>query len=239
MKKYLNESKILAKRLNFIKINEKEEDSKHAELLNNLKIKEEKYSYSFEDILSEKNSLFSSLERKNEEQLNNLSKEDLISYVLSLNTFIQNYEKFINKYIGSKSLKIYKQFLEKQKNNITNIKKKIFDINNRIKEIIQKQNQTNIVMEVSTNVVQKIKNENLNLNKRIRLSSSKGKIIDIPNLNLNQNANKIYSCNDFLKKPLSYRNSMKNNYIIKKDPHIFFTDRGSKEKNKIYKIKMK
>ena len=185
-------------------------------IVNNFNYDDNNIDYSIDEILENKSNLFSSLERKTDEQLINLSKENLSSYVLSFNDFISDYDKFINKYIGIKNKKNYKKFLEIPKNNIKILRKKLFDINNQIKELNQKQNQINVVYEVSSNMIQKIKKENLELNKRIKDMINKEEKINIPKIEMNI----IHKSSEKFLKTLSNRNSTKNY-------------------NKIYKIKIK
>ena len=218
--------------------NNTDEDHKKMELLNNLNSKDNKIDYSIEEIISEKESLFSSIERKKEQQINNLPKEKLVSYVLTFNTFIDDYNKFINKYIKSKHINIYKKYMETPKIKIKNIQQKIIDINNKRQELIQKQNHINIAMESSSNTINRLKNENLKLNQSIKLNPSNDKKLKIPNIN--KNHSNIYMRNNSLNKALTNRNSMKNTFNFKNDSHILLTDRGYiKDKNKMYRLKIK
>ena len=218
--------------------NNTDEDHKKMELLNNLNSKDNKIDYSIEEIISEKESLFSSIERKKEQQINNLPKEKLVSYVLTFNTFIDDYNKFINKYIKSKHINIYKKYMETPKIKIKNIQQKIIDINNKRQELIQKQNQINIAMESCSNTINRLKNENLKLNQNIKLNPSNDTKLKIPNIN--KNHSNIYMRNNSLNKALTNRNSMKNTFNFKNDSHILLTDRGYiKDKNKMYRLKIK
>ena len=218
--------------------NNTDEDHKKMELLNNLNSKDNKIDYSIEEIISEKESLFSSIERKKEQQINNLPKEKLVSYVLTFNTFIDDYNKFINKYIKSKHINIYKKYMETPKIKIKNIQQKIIDINNKRQELIQKQNHINIAMESSSNTINRLKNENLKLNQNIKLNPSNDTKLKIPNIN--KNHSNIYMRNNSLNKALTNRNSMKNTFNFKNDSHILLTDRGYiKDKNKMYRLKIK
>ena len=217
--------------------NNHDEEHKKMELLNDLNNKENKIDYSIEDIISEKLSLFSSIERKKEQQINNLPKEKLVSYVLTFNTFIKNYENFINKYINSKDVNIYKKYMETPKIKIKNIEQKIIDVNNKRQELIKKQNQINIVMETSSNTINRLKSENLKLNLDIKLILSNDKKNKIPKLNINSNIN---MRNNSFKKALTNRNSIKDAFNFKNDSYMHLTDRGYiKDKNKIYKLKIK
>ena len=225
-KKFINE-------INIININSYNNNDDHPKIesLNNLDSKDN--CYSIEELSSKKSSLFSKIEKKSDEQLNNLSKEKLASYALSFNDFINNYEKFINKYISYKFHKNCKKISEESKNKVIIIDQKINEINNKINEYNQKQNHMNIVMEYTSKVIQRLRNENLKLNQRIKVSISNDKKIKIPNLNMDN----IYNSNEYFKKSITNRNS---NKIIKTEPTIFSTDRGyKKDKNKIYKIKIK
>ena len=214
--------------------NNKEEDNKKMDLLNTLNEKD--IDYNMEDFLNKKNSLFSLIDRKKEDQLKNLSKDELVSYVKNLNSSINYFEDFINKYINSKNKNIFDKILEIPKNDEKKIKEKLLLIDNRIKELIYKQNQTNIVIEVSNNVIKKIKNENLKINKRIKISSSNDMKTKIPKITTNSND---FNINNFIK-PLSNRNSIKNNLNIKSGTYRVLTDREYiKDKSKIYKIKIK
>ena len=205
-------------------------------IVNNFNYDDNNIDYSIDEILENKSNLFSSLERKTDEQLINLSKENLSSYVLSFNDFISDYDKFINKYIGIKNKKNYKKFLEIPKNNIKILRKKLFDINNQIKELNQKQNQINVVYEVSSNMIQKIKKENLELNKRIKDTINKEEKINIPKIEMNI----IHKSSENFLKTLSNRNSMKNYNNNKNRNFTLLTDRRYfKDNNKIYKIKIK
>ena len=205
-------------------------------IVNNFNYDDNNIDYSLDEILENKSNLFSSLERKTDEQLINLSKEKLSSYVLSFNDFISDYDKFINKYIGIKNKKNYKKFLEIPKNNIKILRKKLFDINNQIKELNQKQNQINVVYEVSSNMIQKIKKENLELNKRIKDTINKEEKINIPKIEMNI----IHKSSENFLKTLSNRNSMKNYNNNKNRNFTLLTDRRYfKDNNKIYKIKIK
>ena len=88
-----NESKIKPK---FINSNNVEEgDNKKIELLNSLNDKENKIDYSSEEFLNEKKSLLSNIDIKREDHLNNLSKEELMEYALTFNSFIIDYENLI------------------------------------------------------------------------------------------------------------------------------------------------
>ena len=229
-----NESKIKPK---FINSNNVEEgDNKKIELLNSLNDKENKIDYSSEEFLNEKKSLLSNIDIKREDHLNNLSKEELMEYALTFNSFIIDYENLINKYIDLKNKNIFDKFLEIPNKTKKSINKKLIEINKRIKELVQKQNHINIVMEVTSNSIQKIKNENLKLSQKIKMTSSIDKKIKVPQLNFNTNN---FSINIF-KKPLSNRNSMKNNLNIKKDIHALLTERGHiKDNYKTFKIKIK
>ena len=225
-KKFINE-------INIININSYNNNDDHPKIesLNNLDSKDN--CYSIEELSSKKSSLFSKIEKKSDEQLNNLSKEKLASYALSFNDFINNYEKFINKYISYKFHKNCKKISEESKNKVIIIDQKINEINNKINEYNQKQNHMNIIMEYTSKVIQRLRNENLKLNQRIKVSISNDKKIKIPNLNMDN----IYNNNEYFKKSITNRNS---NKIIKTEPTIFSTDRGyKKDKNKIYKIKIK
>ena len=205
-------------------------------IVNNFNYDDNNIDYSIDEILENKSNLFSSLERKTDEQLINLSKENLSSYVLSFNDFISDYDKFINKYIGIKNKKNYKKFLEIPKNNIKILRKKLFDINNQIKELNQKQNQINVVYEVSSNMIQKIKKENLELNKRIKDMINKEEKINIPKIEMNI----IHKSSEKFLKTLSNRNSTKNYNNNKSRNFTLLTDRRYfKDNNKIYKIKIK
>ena len=205
-------------------------------IVNNFNYDDNNIDYSLDEILENKSNLFSSLERKTDEQLINLSKEKLSSYVLSFNDFISDYDKFINKYIGIKNKKNYKKFLEIPKNNIKILRKKLFDINNQIKELNQKQNQINVVYEVSSNMIQKIKKENLELNKRIKDTINKEEKINIPKIEMNI----IHKSSEKFLKTLSNRNSTKNYNNNKSRNFTLLTDRRYfKDNNKIYKIKIK
>ena len=175
-------------------------------LVNNFISDEDNLDYSIDEIAENKSKLFSNIDRKTEEQLNYLSKENLYSYVLSFNDFISEYDKFINKYIGINNQKKYKKFLEIPKNDIKIIRKKLFDINNKIKELNQKQSQINIVYEVSSNVIKKLKKENFKLDKKIKTPILKGEKINIPKLNINI----IYKSSDNFKSNFSNKNSIKN-----------------------------
>ena len=231
-KKGKNEIKIKPEFINMK--NNKEEDNKKMDLLNTLNEKD--IDYNMEDFLNKKNSLFSLIDRKKEDQLKNLSKEELVSYVKNLNSSINYFEDFINKYINSKNKNIFDKILEIPKNDEKKIKEKLLLIDNRIKELIYKQNQTNIVIEVSNNVIKKIKNENLKINKRIKISSSNDMKTKIPKITTNSNG---FNINNFIK-PLSNRNSIKNNLNIKSGTYRVLTDREYiKDKSKIYKIKIK
>ena len=234
----MNENTPHTKKINFKSFNP-DEDNKKIESLNFINEIKQNLDYSYDKILSAKTTLFSSFERKKEEQLKNLSKDNLLSYVLGINKFIIDYEKFINKYIYPEKQKLYQKFLEIPKNNIKNTEKKIFDINNRIKELNQKQHDLNIVMEVSSQVIQRLKNENLELGQNTKISKSKSndKKNKIPNININKINNK----NNYFKKPLSSRNSIKNYIVIKNESYrAFLTERGSiKDKYKIYNLKYK
>jgi len=212
-----------------------DEDNKKIESLNFINNELHDLDYSYDTILSEKTNLFESIERKKEEQLKNLSEEKLLAYVLSINNFIKDYDNYINKYIYSKKQKKYKKFLEIPENNIKNIETKIFVVNNAIKELVKKQNQMDIVMQVTSQVIQKLRKENFELSKCTTISKSNDKKIKIPNLNMN----KIYNNNNYFKKPLSNRNSIKNNICLKNEPNALLTDGGYiKDKYKIYKLKL-
>lgn len=229
-----NESKVKTKFIN--SNNVEEDDNKKIELLNYLNDKENKIDYSSEEFLNEKKSLLSNIDIKREDHLNNLSKEELMEYALTFNSFIIDYEYLINKYIDLKNKNIFDKFLEIPKKTKKSINKKLIEINKRIKELVQKQNHINIVMEVTSNSIQKIKNENLKLSQKIKMISSIDKKIKVPQLNFNTNN---FSINIF-KKPLSNRNSMKNNLNIKKDIHALLTERGHiKDNFKTFKIKIK
>ena len=185
-KKNLKKETIISQKniiLNYF--NNTDEDHKKMESLNNLNSKDNKIDYSIEEIISEKESLFSSIERKKEQQINNLPKEKLVSYVLTFNTFIDDYNKFINKYIKRKHINIYKKYMETPKIKIKNIQQKIIDINNKRQELIQKQNQINIAMESSSNTINRLKNDNLKLNQNIKLNPSNDTKLKIPNINKN------------------------------------------------------
>ena len=190
--------------------------------------------YSVNEIISHKSELFSKIERKNEEELNNLSKEELLSYALNINYFIDEYEKFINKYIYLKNKDIDKIFFDLSKNQIKNIKQKTFNANNKIKEIIQKQNQSNIVMEASSKLITKLQNENLQLSQRIKRSMSNCKNV----ISTNKNTDRISNNYDYLKNVFTNKKSRKGNYIITNDiPVLSFNRRYINGKDKIYNIK--
>ena len=228
-----NINKKIINEINIININSYKNNDDHPKIesLNNLDSKDNYYS--IEELSSKKSSLFSKIEKKSDEQLNNLTREKLASYALSFNDFINNYEKFINKYISYKCQKNCKKISEESKNKVKIIEQKINDINNKINEYNQKQKHINIVMEYTSRVLQRLRNENLKLNQRIKDSISNDKKIKIPNLNMDN----IYDSNDYFKNSMTSRNL---NKIIKTEPTIFSTDRMYKmDKNKIYKIKIK
>jgi len=190
--------------------------------------------YSIDDIISHKSELFSKIERKTEEELNNLSKEELLSYVLNINHFIDEYEKFINKYIYLKDKDIDKIFFDLPKNQIKNIEQRTFSANNKIKEIILKQNQSNVVLEASSNLITKLQNENLQLSQRIKRSMSNSKNLKSTNRVTDRTSNNY----DYLKNVFTNKKSRKGNYIITNDiPVLSFNRRYIKGKDKIYKIK--
>lgn len=190
--------------------------------------------YSVNEIISHKSELFSKIERKSEEELKNSSKEELLSYVLNFNHFIDEYEEFVNKYIFLKNKDIDKIFFDLSKNKITNIEKKTSNANNKIKEIILKQNQSNIVLEASSKLITKLQNENLELSQRIRRSMSNSKNVISSNKNTDRTPNNY----DYLKSVFTNKKSRKGNYIITNDiPVLSFNRRYIKSKDKIYKIK--
>ena len=190
--------------------------------------------YSIDDIISHKSELFSKIERKTEEELNNLSKEELLSYVLNINNFIDEFEKFINKYIYLKDKDIDKIFFDLPKNQIKNIEQRTFSANNKIKEIILKQNQSNVVLEASSNLITKLQNENLQLSQRIKRSMSNSKNLKSTNRVTDRTSNNY----DYLKNVFTNKKSRKGNYIITNDiPVLSFNRRYIKGKDKIYKIK--
>jgi len=190
--------------------------------------------YSIDDIISHKSELFSKIERKTEEELNNSSKEELLSYALNINHFIDEYEKFINKYIYLKDKDIDKIIFDLPKNQIKNIEQRTFNANNRIKEIILKQNQSNVVLEASSNLITKLQNENLQLSQRIKRSMSNSKNMKSTNRVTDRTSNNY----DYLKNVFTNKKSRKGNYIITNDiPVLSFNRRYIKGKDKIYKIK--
>ena len=190
--------------------------------------------YSVNEIISHKSELFSKVERKTIEELNNSSKEELLSYALNINHFINEYEKFINKYIFLKNKDIDKIFLDLSKNQIKNIEQRTSNANNKIKEIILKQNQSNIVLEASSKLITKLQNENLQLSQRIRRSMSNSKNV----ISANKNTDRTPNNYDYLKNVFTNRKSRKGNYIITNDiPALSFNRRYITGKDKIYKIK--
>ena len=91
-----------------------------------------------------------------------------------------------------------------------------------------------IVMQVTSQVIERLRKENFELSKCTTIYKSNDKKIKIPNLNMN----KIYN-NNYFKKPLSNRNSIKNNICIKNESNALLTDGGYiKDKYKIYKLKL-
>ena len=190
--------------------------------------------YSVNEIIAHKSELFSKIERKTEEELNNSSKEELLSYALNINHFIDEYEKFINKYIYLENKDIDKIFFDLSKNQIKNIEKKTTNANNKIKEIILKQNQSNVVLEASSKLITKLQNENLQLSQRLRRSMSNSKNVISANINTDKTPNNY----DYLKKIFTNKKSRKRNYIITNDiPVLSFNKRYITGKDKIYKIK--
>lgn len=176
------------------------------------------------------------MKKKTEKELSNLSKEDLKSYVLSFNSFIIECENFINKYILINNNNISKKFLDMSINKFKNKKQKAFNTNNKIKELVKKQNNSKILMEASSKIIEELRNENFTLNQRLKRSLSNYKSKGISNLNLEN----IYNKNDNLKKSLSKRFSKKNIFRINREIPIFSKDIDhTKDKYKLYKIKMK
>ena len=197
----------------------------------------EKYeNYSIEEIILEKNKLFSKIKMRTKEELKNLTIEELVSYLLSLNNFLVDYDNFINKYICLKNKYLNKSSFDLSQNQIKNIKLKTFNTNSKIKEMALKQQQSIVVMESSSKVIQKLKEENIKLSERLKHSMSNGKSLKIPNLKMKE----IKNNNLYLKKSFSNNNIKKNNFSIYKDTSIFPADIiHIIDKYNLYKLKIK
>jgi hypothetical protein len=225
--------------LNIINLASSDDDNnnKKKDLINNLNNKDNNY-YSIDELISKKNSLFLKVEKKTEEELNNLSKDDLSSYVLKLQDNINNCDEFINKYISNKNQQNYKKIYEESNNNIKAMKKKIIDINNKINEYNEKQKHMDIVLEYTSKIIQRLKKENLQLNQRIKASLSNDKKIKIPLLNNDKIQNGRDNINnDFFTKSLTTRNSYIKNNGTENQKALYLTNkRYVNNNNKAYKI---
>ena len=221
--------KIFSRNINVI-------DCKKIDLVNSMNYKEKYENYSIEEIISEKNKLFSKIKMRTKEELKNLTIEELVSYLLSLNNFLVDYDNFINKYICLKNKYLNKSSFDLSQNQIKNIKLKTFNTNSKIKEMALKQQQSIVVMESSSKVIQKLKEENIKLSERLKHSMSNGKSLKIPNLKMKE----IKNNNLYLKKSFSNNNIKKNNFSIYKDTSIFPADIiHIIDKYNLYKLKIK
>ena len=233
-KKY---QKISKKKISLINLNSNDDDNKK-EAINNLD-KKDNDCFSVEDLISKKKSLFLKIEKKTEEQLNNLSRDDLSSYILKSEEFINNCDEFINKYISNKCHQNYKKIYKESNNSIKITKQKINEINNKLNVYNEKQKHLNIVLEYTSKIIQRLKKENIQLKQRIKdsLLNEQSVIIPLVKIDKKNYNNK----NDFFKKPLTTRNSIINNNntsrSIKNQKTQISTDRRFVNNiNKVYKI---
>ena len=224
------------KKLKFLLKNIYDIDFKKINLVNSIDYKEKYDDYSLEEIILEKNKLFSSIERKTKDQLNNLPKEELVSYILSLNIFLDDYDNFINKYIHLNNKNLNKVSFDLSERQIKNIKLRTININSKIKELSLKQQQTIVVMEASSKVIQNLRDENLKLSQRLKHSMSNGKNVKMTNLKLEE----IQNNNLSLKKAFSNRNIKKNYFSIYKEIPIISKDiLHIIDKYNLHKLKIK
>lgn len=235
-KKY---QKISKKKLSLISLNSNDDDNDNKkEAINNLDNKDND-CFSVEDLIAKKKSLFLKIEKKTEEQLNNLSKDDLSAYVLKFGEFINNCDELINKYISNKCHQNYKKIYKESNNSIKTVKQKINEINNKINVYNEKQNHLNIVLEYTSKIIQRLKKENIQLKQRIKdsLLNEQSVIIPLVKIDKKNYNNK----NDFFKKPLTTRNSIINNNNTSRSINIQKTQLSTDRRfvnniNKVYKI---
>ena len=131
---------------------------------NNEKINKSIEPLSFE-LIEEKNKLFTQIEKKTENQLNNMTESELIVFCKNNTEKMDEIEKFIkNNFEDKDNFHNFDPVKERE----DEIRKKLKHINNKIQVISKKFNNNNIVFEKGDKIIQRLKKENHLIKKRLK-----------------------------------------------------------------------
>ena len=116
-------------------------------------------------LIEEKNKLFTQIERKTENQLDNMTESELIVFCKNNTEKMDEIEKFIkNNFEDKDNFNSFDPVKERE----DEIRKKLKYINSKIQEINNKFENNNIVFEKGDKIIQTLKKENHLLKKRIK-----------------------------------------------------------------------
>ena len=117
-----------------------------------------------DEFIENKKKIFEGIIKKTQLQFLTMSKEELQIYSKTFSENIEKIEHFINKYIDNiNNIRKFDPIQEK----VSEIKKKLKVLNNKIKDISKKYHNNYIVFENGDKVIQRLKNENYLLRKQI------------------------------------------------------------------------
>ena len=117
------------------------------------------------ELIDEKTKLFTKIHKKTENQLNNMTKAELINFCKDNTEIMDEIEKFIKHNFEDKgNFHSFDPIKERE----DEVKAKLKYINNKIQEISNKYNNNNILFENGDRIIQKLKNENQLLKKRLK-----------------------------------------------------------------------
>ena len=117
------------------------------------------------ELINEKKKLFTKISKKTENQLNNMTKAELIIFCKENIEIMDEIEKFIiHNFEDKGNFNSFDPIKERE----DEIRAKLKYINNKIQEISNKYNNNNIVFENGDKIIQRLKNENHLLKKKLK-----------------------------------------------------------------------
>jgi hypothetical protein len=187
------------------------------------------------ELIDEKTKLFQKIHKKTENQLNNMTKSELIIFCKENIEIMDEIEKFIKHNFEDKdNFNSFDPIKERE----DEVKTKLKYINNKIQEISNKYNNNNILFENGDKIIQRLKNENQLLKKRLNEKKEYKKYKSKTINNLNKASHNYYlktSFNNYVNSNLTTTSSNGGNIIPSTSRRLTEEDIKNKtiEKNSI------